>query len=532
MNIKGFINLPNLKPFISKKKDINNVVDNRLLFVQLLLNEATLIHNSKLLKEIDVSKDNFVNVYVDKITGLTECPDLNLIFFQFWEFLSKKNLLFIDKTIYVKDISSARDVIYSLNEYNYTKNKLNPQLSFITPSFIPGLEKIQISSELNNKYDFHVSVYPNNIIIDQLTFIEDFEFAINNLNLNGDLLIYQNINSNILLFLPLLLYFFETVSLYNSELYEPYPYDVFIHCNKLKMREYDFVSLKEILKNNYVSRLYDYNNRNVINYVNNLCEKRKLYIKKIEDTYKLINILPKDKITKFAMVCIKSQISNGMKWCDKYNISLNRYYTIFENDPVLVNVTDIFAKKFPPNDFIDKSKLQMTDIGIYSYTPYYDTEKMIDYVKTAFDKLENLIITESNGGVGGDTVTFAKYFKKVNCFENRPLHCDIIRNNVSVYGFNNVTVYCWDYTDAMNEVEQDILYMDPPWGGPAYRLASKMSLYINNYSVEEIILKINAKLYILKAPLNFDIEKLLKEVNPTYIKVLDLKKYQVFFLKK
>lgn len=534
MIVKGIDRLPQIKPFTSDKKIFNSAHDNKLLFIQLVLNDATLIHNSKLLKEIDGnSSENYAKTYFDKITGLTEYPNLHLIFFQFWEFLSTEDITHIKKTIFINNTENQQDIIYSINEFNYTKNKVNPEILFVTDNFLPNLEQINISNDSVLKVDLYVLNYCNSSEFSQLNFVSNLENVIKRLKINGDLILKFNIEiKNIIIFFPLLLYFFDSIKIKISDLYEPYPYDIFVYCTKLKITNFDFTDIQYHLVNDNVCKLFDYNNKSLTNYFKNVKTKSNLYIKKVEDTAKLIRILPENKISTFVAGCIKSQIINGRKWCDKFSIQLNRYYSIFENDPVLISVSEIIARRFPPNDYIDKSKLQMTDIGIYSYTPYYDTEKMIEYCKPVFDRLDNLIITESNGGIGGDTLTFAKYFKKINCFENRPLHCDIIRNNLSVYGYNNVTVYCWDYTDAMHEVEQDILYMDPPWGGPAYRLASKMSLYINKLSIEEIILKIKARFYILKAPMNFDIEKLMKTVNPTYLKVLDLKKYQVFFLKK
>jgi 16S rRNA G966 N2-methylase RsmD len=177
-------------------------------------------------------------------------------------------------------------------------------------------------------------------------------------------------------------------------------------------------------------------------------------------------------------------------------------------------ITDRYFETFFPdtdnkNNIVDKSLLQMTNVGLYSITKKYDTTQIINIMKKYIPhKLDNLTITESSGGVGGDTISFAKYFNKVNTVEIIPLHCSVIKNNIGVYNIDNVNVICDNYLSVYDKITQDVVYIDPPWGGPQYKFKKNISLYFNNVNILSLIDKIDAKYIFLKVPKNFDVSKL------------------------
>ena len=115
---------------------------------------------------------------------------------------------------------------------------------------------------------------------------------------------------------------------------------------------------------------------------------------------------------------------------------------------------------------------------------------------------------------------FGKYFHKVNACEIVPLHCDILESNVKQYGLNNVSVYCDDYMNIMNDLKQDVVFFDPPWEGKKYKYQESINLGINNINIACIINKLNAKYVFLRVPFNFDLNN--------FINLIDNKKIRIY----
>ena len=131
---------------------------------------------------------------------------------------------------------------------------------------------------------------------------------------------------------------------------------------------------------------------------------------------------------------------------------------------------------FPAVDGIDRSQLKLTNISIYSTTPWreskYITQAILNQMKHLMGKKSSVDvskwkITDATSNVGGNTVSFfMRGFGTVNAVEIDPLTCNSLKNNLAVYGFPTNTVYCADYLDIYLNLTQDIGFVDPPWGGP------------------------------------------------------------------
>ena len=100
----------------------------------------------------------------------------------------------------------------------------------------------------------------------------------------------------------------------------------------------------------------------------------------------------------------------------------------------------------------------------------------------------NCTITDATGGMGGDTIIFAKNFKKVNVCEINLDHVLAIYNNLNIFNLiNKVNLYHRDYLNIMNNLKLNIIFIDPPWGGPNYKKESTISLYLNEIPLYDIV---------------------------------------------
>jgi hypothetical protein len=172
------------------------------------------------------------------------------------------------------------------------------------------------------------------------------------------------------------------------------------------------------------------------------------------------------------------------------------------------------SKMFPKKPGIDYSKLIMTDEGMYSITKNHDSQKIIDNMKKISGSLKTKTIADLTGNVGGDTIRFGMNFKKVDSYEIDEENYKALKNNVQIYDLKNVSLHKCDSTKSFNH-KVDILYMDPPWGGPEYKEKEKLDLFLGDINIGDYLSEILNKpwkpLYVfMKVPSNFNLDSLMK----------------------
>lgn len=164
-------------------------------------------------------------------------------------------------------------------------------------------------------------------------------------------------------------------------------------------------------------------------------------------------------------------------------------------------------KYFP---YIDKYKydnLKIDEIGLYSIS----TPKNADYISKLIRKhikKENIIITDAMAGVGGNTLSFSSFFYYVISIELDLIRFNYLVSNINLYMKTNTICINGDYMDLLYKIQQDVIFLDPPWGGKTYKEHETITLTINEIPLEEISEMIRkdklCKLLVLKLPLNYD----------------------------
>jgi 16S rRNA G966 N2-methylase RsmD len=220
------------------------------------------------------------------------------------------------------------------------------------------------------------------------------------------------------------------------------------------------------------------------------------------------------------------------------------------------DIITLFGKH--PDDVL--KKLRFTDVSLYSVTPYdqsiYTAGLLLHYYTK--DELKNMLLTDASACIGGNTWSFAKLVKHVTAIEINQLHAEILKNNLTTLHASNVNVIQADFTDVLlnnadvlitnvnndadnhtEEVKQDILFLDPPWGGIDYK--SKKTLELStvvegaSYTQAELIEKYlhdKASLIMLKIPKNYDLDSFEKTpfTYKKYITITDLRKIPLYIL--
>lgn len=165
-----------------------------------------------------------------------------------------------------------------------------------------------------------------------------------------------------------------------------------------------------------------------------------------------------------------------------------------------------------PRGSVDYSRLHVTEEGAYSITRRRDADQIIHIIKNTVPEYETKSITDATGCIGGDTLNFATVFEKVHSIELNTDNFEALKNNVGVYGFTNISLYHGDCTEVYKWAS-DVLYIDPPWGGPNYRTIQNLNLYLGNIRLDDWLEDILSGPYrpshiFLKVPLNYNTKPL------------------------
>jgi hypothetical protein len=210
-------------------------------------------------------------------------------------------------------------------------------------------------------------------------------------------------------------------------------------------------------------------------------------------------------------------------------------------------------------------RLRVDDVALYSIT---EARSAADMTACVFEALAGAwgggaggaararaaAVTDACACVGGNVLSFATTFARVNAVEFSPQRARMLAVNAAVSGAavelgaglvgdaglagevaaaagaaaaaavagaggaapqpprGRVRVAAGDYTDMWRSFEQDAVFFDPPWGGPEYLAAPKLDLYLGAVDVGALaaeLLSCGAAVVVaIKAPLNYNVEGL------------------------
>lgn len=163
------------------------------------------------------------------------------------------------------------------------------------------------------------------------------------------------------------------------------------------------------------------------------------------------------------------------------------------------------------------TNLIMNNLSDFPNPTNTTTEKWL--AKPLDKKMKHLVITEMTAGVGGNVFNFAKYFKYVNAIEIDSLRYSYLNRNVKIYNYDNVNCYNDDSINLLiekDDINQDIVFFDPPWGGSNYKLQTNIRLKFGDYSIENVckilFQRSCNKMIVMKLPNNYDFDYLMMEL--------------------
>jgi 16S rRNA G966 N2-methylase RsmD len=169
------------------------------------------------------------------------------------------------------------------------------------------------------------------------------------------------------------------------------------------------------------------------------------------------------------------------------------------------NITSRENIYFPSNN----DKILIDDVGKYSISKPDKANLIVQIIKKIMNTT-NLTITDGTACIGGDTLAFSETFDHVNSVELDKTRYDYLKHNMDVFGRKNITFYNDSYINLYDKLKQDVIYLDPPWGGPDYKNKKYVKLSLGNVPLEELCKDIIdnklCKLIVLKLPFNYDLK--------------------------
>ncbi|XP_009079565.1 PREDICTED: trimethylguanosine synthase-like, partial [Acanthisitta chloris] len=107
--------------------------------------------------------------------------------------------------------------------------------------------------------------------------------------------------------------------------------------------------------------------------------------------------------------------------------------------------------------------------GWFSVTP----EKIAEHIAVRVSQSFSCdIIVDAFCGVGGNAIQFALTSKRVIAIDIDPEKLSLARNNAEVYGVaDQIEFICGDFMVLAADLQADVVFLSPPWGGPDYATA-------------------------------------------------------------
>ena len=181
----------------------------------------------------------------------------------------------------------------------------------------------------------------------------------------------------------------------------------------------------------------------------------------------------------------------------------------------IIKISFTCAKSIFDNLSIEKyNKLLFTEESIYSSSKIEGSKLLKNIISENFSN-KDITITDGTANIGTDSIFLSNYFNKINSVEISNINYNALANNVSVFEKTNINTILGDIIIVIENLIQDVIYIDAPWGGRDYKKNDKMKLFLGDLEILDFYKKFRnkAKVFIFKVPYNYDLDYLKTYIN-------------------
>ena len=178
-----------------------------------------------------------------------------------------------------------------------------------------------------------------------------------------------------------------------------------------------------------------------------------------------------------------------------------------------------FMKTVP----VDYTKFKTSPVSWYSSTMPLQAKQIFDFLKQHLDINKKMKIVDGTSHIGVDSVLFSKFFPKSNILsiELDEKIFSLLKGNVTRFSLTerikclNKNFLTW-MLNLSPEYNFDLIYVDPPWGGPEYKRQKEMELFLLDESnkkwsmnkiISHLLTKGMAKYVLIRFPMNHKVYK-------------------------
>jgi 16S rRNA G966 N2-methylase RsmD len=149
----------------------------------------------------------------------------------------------------------------------------------------------------------------------------------------------------------------------------------------------------------------------------------------------------------------------------------------------------------------------MDEVSFFSVSDQNAAEEMAQVLLRLDSISPASVITEGTACVGGNVMAFSQHFATVHAVEKDVTRFKMLENNTQVIGAHNVKCHNADYTAMKHDLSQDIVFLDPPWGGVDYKYQNAVDLFMSDVPLADICNDVSERtLYVaIKVPQNFNL---------------------------
>jgi hypothetical protein len=190
---------------------------------------------------------------------------------------------------------------------------------------------------------------------------------------------------------------------------------------------------------------------------------------------------------------------------------------VYSNAPENIKAKfSYYFKSFPPEV---ANRMQMDEIASFSVTEANFADIISRKILSLPGVVPSMVITDATSCVGGNAMSFGRYFRAVLAIELDSKRAQMLENNLSVckntpsFGFKaEYKTLCGSYEDLWPvlvpkyNIKTDIVFFDPPWGGKDYKKLEKTELSLGSILMHDIVNNVgrSCPFVVMKLPKNYD----------------------------
>lgn len=153
-----------------------------------------------------------------------------------------------------------------------------------------------------------------------------------------------------------------------------------------------------------------------------------------------------------------------------------------------------------------RNQLLFDEEALYSTTDQNTANKIAKEIGKYIDPKSTIV--DATACIGGSSYALSQIFNKVYAIEINENRYNYLISNIKLLEVNNIECILGDALEKVKDIECDCIFIDPPWGGPEYKILAKVKLELSNKPLHDICKEFakNTKFIVIKVPLNFDEE--------------------------